>query len=62
MVQRFGGWACLVVLFFVALGKTPRKKALVFLADGFEDIEFTVQVDILRRANVNVTVVSINGM
>lgn len=31
----------------------------VFLADGFEEMEFTIPVDILRRAGVDVTTVGI---
>ena len=35
------------------------KKASVFLADGFEDVEGLAVIDILRRAGVSVTTVSI---
>jgi len=35
------------------------KKASVFLADGFEEVEGLTVVDLLRRANVDVTMVSI---
>lgn len=35
------------------------KNVCVFLADGFEEIEGLTVVDLLRRANVNVTTVSI---
>ena len=35
------------------------KKACVFLADGFEEVEGLTVVDLLRRANVEVTMVSI---
>lgn len=35
------------------------KESYLFLADGFEEIEALATVDVLRRANVNVTVVSI---
>ena len=35
-------------------------KALVFLATGFEEIEASTIVDILRRCNVDVTVVGLN--
>ncbi|NPD91829.1 DJ-1 family glyoxalase III [Xylanibacter muris] len=36
-------------------------KALVFMADGFEDIEALATVDILRRGGIDVTTVSITG-
>lgn len=36
------------------------KKAYVFLANGFEEIEGLTVVDLLRRANVDVTMVSIH--
>ena len=36
-------------------------KVYVFLADGFEEIEGLTVVDILRRAGVDVAMVSING-
>ncbi|HIY18063.1 MAG TPA: DJ-1/PfpI family protein, partial [Candidatus Blautia avistercoris] len=35
------------------------KKVSVFLADGFEDVEGLAVIDILRRAGVSVTTVSI---
>ena len=37
------------------------KKVAVFLADGFEEIEALSTIDILRRAGVDVTIVSITG-
>ncbi|MCC8173166.1 MAG: DJ-1/PfpI family protein [Odoribacter sp.] len=36
------------------------KKTLLFLADGFEEIEALATVDILRRGEIDVTTVSIN--
>ena len=36
-------------------------KALVLIAPGFEEIEFCVPVDILRRGDVEVTIASILG-
>lgn len=36
------------------------KNVLLFLADGFEEIEALATVDVLRRAGVQVTIVSIN--
>ena len=36
------------------------KKAYVFMANGFEDIEALAPIDILRRGGVHVTTVSIN--
>lgn len=37
------------------------KKVCVFLADGFEEIEGLTVVDLLRRAEIEVTTVSITG-
>ena len=37
------------------------KKVCVFLADGFEEIEGLTVVDLLRRAQIEVTMVSITG-
>lgn len=39
---------------------TTMKKAYVFMANGFEDIEALAPIDILRRGGVHVTTVSIN--
>lgn len=36
-------------------------KVLVFLADGFEEMEAICTIDILRRAEIEVVTVSING-
>ena len=36
-------------------------KVYVFLADGFEDVEALIPVDVLRRGGVDVTTVSIMG-
>ena len=36
-------------------------KAIVFFADGFEECEGLLVVDLLRRAGVEVTTASING-
>ena len=36
-------------------------KACIFLADGFEEIEGLTVVDILRRAGVEIHMVSITG-
>lgn len=38
-----------------------KKQVCVFLADGFEEIEGLTVVDLLRRAGVDVTTVSITG-
>ena len=37
------------------------KKAYIFLAEGFEEVEALTAVDILRRAGVNAVTVSISG-
>lgn len=37
------------------------KKVVVFLADGFEEIEALGTIDILRRNNINVTIASIGN-
>jgi 4-methyl-5(b-hydroxyethyl)-thiazole monophosphate biosynthesis len=36
------------------------KKVYVFLADGFEDVEALIPVDVLRRGGIDVTTVSIS--
>ena len=36
--------------------------AIIILADGFEEIEAVTCIDILRRANVNVNVLGLNGL
>lgn len=38
-----------------------EKKVCIFLADGFEEIEGLTVVDLLRRAGISVTTVSITG-
>ena len=37
------------------------KKVLIFLAEGFEEIEAISIIDVLRRAEISVTTVSINN-
>lgn len=36
-------------------------KVIIFLANGYEEIEGLTVVDLLRRANINITMVSITG-
>ena len=38
-----------------------EKRAYVFLADGFEEVAGLVQVDLLRRAGIDVKMVSVTG-
>lgn len=38
-----------------------EKKAYVFLADGFEEVEGLTQVDLMRRAGIDVKMVSVTG-
>ncbi len=40
---------------------SDRKRVLCLLGDGFEEIELVTPVDVLRRAGIAVTVVSLNG-
>ncbi len=42
-------------------GSVPKKRALVILAEGAEEIEVVVPVDVLRRAGVEVTLAGLDG-
>lgn len=41
-------------------GGTTMEKTYIFLADGFEEIEGLMVVDLLRRASIDITTVSIS--
>jgi len=43
------------------LGGCKLSKVYIFLADGFEEIEGLTVVDLLRRADIDITMVSISG-
>jgi protein DJ-1 len=40
---------------------TEQKRALVLIADGSEEMEAVITVDVLRRADIQVTMASVNG-
>ena len=44
---------------FFSIRNTGRKKALVFVANGSEDIEVVATVDVLRRGGIDVKLCSV---
>jgi protein DJ-1 len=40
---------------------TQQKRALVLVAQGSEEMEAVITVDVLRRADIHVAIASVNG-
>ena len=47
--------------FYSTISSNMTKKALVFLAEGAEEMETVITVDTLRRAGIEVTLAGLNG-
>lgn len=53
--------AILVVKYFYQKGRNVMAEVYIFLADGFEEIEALTVVDLLRRADIGIEMISIAG-
>lgn len=58
---EFSGRMTLTGIFQNHLGGMRMAKTLIFLADGFEEVEALTVVDLVRRAGIEMKMVSITG-